>query len=884
MTTIEEAKVVMSKLYSPEGLAAYHACDTEVMDIDLKTVGPVGNGRVTCFSMYSGPGFDYGFGEGQALFVDNIDASKDLMQVFKPFFEDERFKKVWHNYGFDRHVMFNEGIDCKGFAGDTMHMARLEDSSRMKFGGGGGGYSLEALTEDLLGRRKRPMKEIFGVAKLKKDGTPGAIIELPAIEAMQRNPETRAKWIAYAAYDAEGTWLIREKLAQKLTQMPWIRDKNLYEFYELYLVPFGECLTDMERRGVRVDAGTYLAGIEVQAREDKVRHSEIFRSWAAEIIGPDGLAMNPGSAQQLATFLFGGAINEKTQEPIESTRTFSVPRTEVHPEGLEALKKRDFDAAAASGEDTTTDEFDVMTAVQLKAILKENGLKMSGKKSELQERLRNHFLSPPPSDEYDDMTEQDLKDACAARGLDTKGTKKKIIERLREDSAYALELISGSGMDSKSVDGYKTVSEALAAAAHREGVNSNLATIMDDIKNKSTEKKNVDVTITSIHMTPKKFTAGGAPSVTADVLRELAGDPFDEHGPKYGSAYEFFGGGEEGRRACVALYSLTQMGSIDTMIANFVVPLQYLADDQSRVHCSLNLNTETGRLSARRPNLQNQPALEKDKYKIRKAFQASPGNQLIVADYGQLELRLLASMTNCKSMIDAFIEGGDFHSRTAMGMFDYIKEKVDKGEVLFEWDYSKGDPPAPMLKDEYGSERRKAKTLNFSIAYGKTAHGLSKDWGVTVQEAEKMLNAWYADRPEVLRWQKAVKATARSEGLTRTLMGRYRMLPEATTGDRRLVGHAERASINTPIQGGAADVAMMAMIKINKDERLKRLGWILLMQVHDEVILEGPEETADEAFGIVTDLMQNPWDLGLEKTKVELLVDGSSAGTWYEAK
>ena len=105
------------------------------------------------------------------------------------------------------------------------------------------------------------------------------------------------------------------------------------------------------------------------------------------------------------------------------------------------------------------------------------------------------------------------------------------------------------------------------------------------------------------------------------------------------------------------------MGSIDTMIGNFLLPLQFLADENSRVHCSLNLNTETGRLSARRPNLQNQPALEKDKYKIRKAFQAGPGNSLIVADYGQLELRLLASMTNCKSMIYAFKEGGDFHSR-----------------------------------------------------------------------------------------------------------------------------------------------------------------------------------------------------------------------------
>jgi DNA polymerase-1 len=321
------------------------------------------------------------------------------------------------------------------------------------------------------------------------------------------------------------------------------------------------------------------------------------------------------------------------------------------------------------------------------------------------------------------------------------------------------------------------------------------------------------------------------------------------------------------------------------MIANFLTSLQELADDQSRVHCSLNLNTETGRLSSRRPNLQNQPALEKDTYKIRKAFEASPGNNLIVADYGQLELRILASMTNCKSMIEAFDAGGDFHSRTAVDMFDYVKAKVDSGDVLLEWDYSKGDCPAPLVKDEFASERRKAKTLNFSIAYGKTSHGLSQDWGVSQKEAGDMLQKWYEARPEVRKWQEDVKATAKRVGYTRTLMGRYRQIPEAMMANRKLAGQGERASINTPIQGGAADIAMMAMNKINDSQKLKDLGWILLLQIHDEVILEGPEETAEEAFKEVLECMQNPWTLGLDKTAVPLLVDGSyTHKTWYEAK
>lgn len=116
-------------------------------------------------------------------------------------------------------------------------------------------------------------------------------------------------------------------------------------------------------------------------------------------------------------------------------------------------------------------------------------------------------------------------------------------------------------------------------------------------------------------------------------------------------------------------------------------------------------------------------------------------------------------------------------------------------------------------------------------------------------------------------------------------MGRYRQLPEAKSGNRGLIGHAERASINTPIQGGAADVAMMAMNKINNNKKLQRLGWILLMQIHDEVILEGPEETAAEAYIEVTKCMEAPWVPGLEKTSVPLLVDGSYVHkTWYDAK
>jgi len=244
---------------------------------------------------------------------------------------------------------------------------------------------------------------------------------------------------------------------------------------------------------------------------------------------------------------------------------------------------------------------------------------------------------------------------------------------------------------------------------------------------------------------------------------------------------------------------------------------------------------------------------------------------------------MLAHMANCHSMIEAFKSGGDFHSRTALGMYPEIQKAVDNNEVLLEWDYKNGEPPKPMLKDVFGAERRKAKTLNFSIAYGKTAFGLAKDWGVPKEEAEETVRLWYNDRPEVLRWQKEQKEKAFNQGVTQTFMGRYRLLDGIRSPDPRVRSHYERAAINTPIQGGAADIVMMAMITIHSNLRLRQLGYRLILQIHDEVILEGPEEYVDEAMSIVKKCMEHPFEEGT-KLKVDLVVDADTAKTWYEAK
>lgn len=379
---------------------------------------------------------------------------------------------------------------------------------------------------------------------------------------------------------------------------------------------------------------------------------------------------------------------------------------------------------------------------------------------------------------------------------------------------------------------------------------------------------------------PVSFTEKGLPQCDSNVIRALAGP--DARNGKYGQAYQELmarGLEEQGIEMSIALDSWLKYKHIEKLLTTYIRPLQHDLDGNGRIHCSMNMNTETGRISSKKPNLQNQPALDKDKYKVRKAFVAEQGKSLIVADYGQLELRVLAHMTKCTNMINAFKLGGDFHSRTALGMFNEIKDAINKGEVLLEWDYSKGDPPKPLLKDKFANERKIAKIMNFSLAYGKTVHGFMKDWNCTEQEARDRVALWYIDRPEVSLWQEEQHERAREEKITRTILGRTRNLRKIMTKAHQ--AHGLRAAINTPIQGSAADIVIAAMIKIHRDQALRDLGFKLQLQVHDEVILEGPSEFAEQAKDRVVHIMENPLDHPL---LVKLEVDAKVASNWYDAK
>lgn len=194
VSTPEEARRVAA-LINRLPSTAYHAWDTEVADIDLDSQSPVGNGRVICASFYAGPGHD--FGAGPRVWIDNLDAAEGTLEEFKGVLEDATLRKTFHNFSFDRHVLFNHGIDVRGLGGDTMHMARVWRTDLKTRGG----YSLEAISELLLGTaaKKVSMKDLFAAPRLKKDGSPGKVVILPPLADIQRDPALRARWIECVA-------------------------------------------------------------------------------------------------------------------------------------------------------------------------------------------------------------------------------------------------------------------------------------------------------------------------------------------------------------------------------------------------------------------------------------------------------------------------------------------------------------------------------------------------------------------------------------------------------------------------------------------------------------------------------------------------------------
>ena len=265
--------------------------------------------------------------------------------------------------------------------------------------------------------------------------------------------------------------------------------------------------------------------------------------------------------------------------------------------------------------------------------------------------------------------------------------------------------------------------------------------------------------------------------------------------------------------------------------------------------------TATGRLSSADPNLQNLPVRREDGSEIRRCFTAAPGWVLVDADYSQIELRVLAHVADDKAMQEAFASGEDFHAVTASQVFH-----VPLSEVT------------PKL-------RSAAKAVNFGIVYGISAWSLADDIKVSVGEAQEYIDAYLARYTGVKAYMDRVKAEAEKNGFVTTLYGRKRAIPELKASNFNLRSFGQRAAMNTPIQGAAADIIKLAMVRVDHRLRQEGLAARLILQVHDELIIEAPEAERERVTLLLKEEMEAAADL-----KVRLLADVNWGYNWYDAK
>lgn len=268
--------------------------------------------------------------------------------------------------------------------------------------------------------------------------------------------------------------------------------------------------------------------------------------------------------------------------------------------------------------------------------------------------------------------------------------------------------------------------------------------------------------------------------------------------------------------------------------------------------------TATGRLSCRNPNLQNVLGSEVEEVRIRDFFIPAPGNKLLVADYGQVELRIMAHLAKDQGMIDAFNSGKDFHEETARKMYHIVAAAVVQRH-----------------------QRVGAKTINFGIGYGRGEKSIAEQIGCSIEEALEYITAWERAFPRVIQYKKHVLNQTRKNGFVTTIAGRRRNLPNINSFNFGLRGKAERQAFNTKIQGSAADIIKMAMISLEPE--LKPFDAKMELQIHDELVAEVPEENAEEALETMIRVMENPLN-GKNPLCLPLTVDAKIVDRWGDAK
>jgi DNA polymerase-1 len=352
----------------------------------------------------------------------------------------------------------------------------------------------------------------------------------------------------------------------------------------------------------------------------------------------------------------------------------------------------------------------------------------------------------------------------------------------------------------------------------------------------------------------------GSPKQLGEILFDklgLEGGKKGKTGAYTTSADVLEGLAAQGSELPQTILEWRQMAKLKSTYADALV--EQINPETGRVHTSYGMAiAQTGRLSSTDPNLQNIPVRTEEGRKIRAAFMANPGHKLVSLDYSQIELRVVAHVANEDALIAAFQDGQDIHAMTASQVFNVPIEGMD-----------------PML-------RRNAKAINFGIIYGISAFGLANNLGIGRDEARDYIAAYFERYPAIRQYMEETKEAAKEAGYVDTLFGRRIHLTGIRDKNQAVRGFAERQAINAPIQGAAADIIKRAMIRVPAALAEHNFRSKMLLQVHDELLFETPEDEVDALIETMRDVMENAAAPAVNMA-VPLVADAGVGDTWNEA-
>ncbi len=527
------------------------------------------------------------------------------------------------------------------------------------------------------------------------------------------------------------------------------------------------------------------------------------------------------------TALQSSVFKQWAEDKASKKAVYDAKRTIValHKQGI-ALKGIDFDLLIASYVLNPGDHgIDVAAIAQ-----KELGTALQSDESFYGKGVKK---AVPPQEE--------LAKHLAGKAQAVYALKDKILQELEENQQLELfkelELPLSLILAEMEIDGVKVERATLEQmkvelAAKLKNIEDKIYELAGETFNINSPKQLGVILFEKLQLPPEKKTKTGY-STSADVLEKLA------------SKHEII----------KHILEYRQLGKLQS---TYIEGLLKVVDPETgKVHTRFNQAlTQTGRLSSTDPNLQNIPIRLEEGRKIRQAFVPSKeGWSIFAADYSQIELRVLAHIAKDPGLIEAFRADMDIHTKTAMDVFGVSAEEVTS------------------------NMRRQAKAVNFGIVYGISDYGLSQSLGITRKEAANFIERYLKSFPGVQEFMADIVREAKVKGYVTTLLHRRRYLPEITSRNFNLRSFAERTAMNTPIQGSAADIIKLAMINMSERLKKEKLQTRLLLQVHDELIFEAPEEEIDILKVIVPEEMEHAIELD-----VPLKVDYSYGPTWYHAK